>query len=140
MKKRLIFTEMTVLILMFFVVITGCSNSPDNNTIDEELIGKWETIKLIISEVEHDLPFDYMDSGGYRFYVDGFTSYVNEHPATYLNPGLPTDDKVYTENGIIYYGSQPWKTYTIIGDQLILNDVDSFDGEILNKTTMFSWE
>ena len=101
---------------------------------------RWCWRSDITSGVEHDLPYlDLIETGGYEFTSNSFTSYVNGESLFYY--------EAYTKNHIFYGKAEGagWSvgyTYSIDGNTLRAVDMDPADGSgvIAIKVTKFSWE
>jgi len=114
------------------MMVAGCKK--DAKTIDAGLVGKWETEKYIASGIEHNLPYlDIINTGGYEFTSNSFTSYVNGK-GVFSYEAYTKNNTIYAKDGTAGY------TYSISGNTLTATDVDGSDGVIATKVTKFSWE
>ena len=131
MKKTVFFVLLAIALAFGFI---GCDNGTTSigKEIDPRLIGKWEFDKVLVSGREYDLPFEGINSGGYLFTTNGFTSYANGNQV-FTTPA-------YTENDRLYSGGHAGYTYSITGSKLTATEVDGSSGIIANKVTVFSWE
>jgi len=136
MEKRLFFVGVLVIVLAFGMTVIGCNNDTSSNvkTIDSKLIGKWEFEKVLVSGIQYSFPYAGVNSGGYVFTSDSFTSYVNGNIA-FTYPGMYTENnKLYTQDGQAGY------SYSISGNKLTATAIDGSSGVIANKVDVFSWE
>jgi hypothetical protein len=110
-------------------------NTENDKTIDARLVGKWETEKYIVSGEEHHLPYlEIINTGGYEFTSNSFTSYVNGN-SVFSYEAYTENNIIYGKDGIVGY------TYSIDGNTLTAIDMDSDGvGVIAVKVTKFSWE
>jgi len=139
-KKRFNLRNVTAIaacIAVTSMMFSGCKkdNNENDKTIDAGLVGKWETVKIIASGEEHELPYlELINTGGYEFTSTSFTSYVN---------GIGVFSyEAYTENNTIYAkdDGRAGYTYSINGNTLTANEIDGSSGVIATKVTKFSWE
>ena len=130
---------MLTIILVFGLVFIGCDDSIDEKTIDSRLIGKWEFEKLLVNGEEIPLPYivygiTIINSGGYEFSSNSFTSYQDGSVVANLSGMYTQNNTIYAQNGQAGY------SYSIAGNKLTASTVDGSSGVIANKVTKFSWE
>jgi hypothetical protein len=136
-KTKLFVLGMLVMALVFGLVLTGCpmdSDDDDDTSIANELIGKWEFQKVLVSGTPHDLPYGGINYGGYEFRADGFTSYMNGSVAATFPGGYSKDNIIYSSDGT------PGYIWSISGDTLTATMPDGSSGVVAKKVAQFSWE
>ena len=135
MKNKLFLTGILTIILVFGLAFIGCDDTiEDEKTIDSRLVGKWEWEKLVVGGDEYNFPIEGMNSGGYKFTSNTFTSYLNGSEAASFSGMYTENNRIYAQNGQAGY------TYSISGNKLTAMAIDGSSGVIANKVTNFSWE
>jgi len=133
MKKKLFFSAMLVIVLVFGMTVIGCDLFRE---IDPKFHGKWELESLVYGGETYTLPCNFQNvpltSGGYEIGATTMKTYINEVVLQDLN-GLYSDG-----NSLFNSAGQGGMTLQLNGNKLTI--ITALETDHCRKVSKFSWE